>query len=108
MSNHLAHISRHRFKRRKGDASQLAAQLAPLEEQKKITDGVNGRNSALAHQEVGAIVVEGDAATLSKDLAEVREDSGHRLIEPVVLVILFVALTWILFIAWQVSIMSEK
>ena len=108
MSNHLSHIARHRFKRRKGDASQLAARLAPLEEQKKITDGVNGRNSALAHQEVGAIVVEGDAATLSKDLAEVREDSGHRLIEPVVLVILFGVLSFIAFIAWQISSMPEK
>jgi len=107
MSNHLSHLAKHRFRRKKGATSQIAAQLAPLEEQKKLTDG-NGRNSSLAHQEVGAIVVEGDAADLSKDLAEVSEGSGRRGLEPVVLVILIVLLSYIAFITWQISTMAEK
>ena len=108
MSNNLSRLARHRFNRRKGDTSQLAAQLAPLEEQKKVAEGTNGLSNSLAHQEIGAIVVEGDAARLSQDLAEVREDSGRRPLEPVVLVIVILMLIWIVFIAWQVSIMPEK
>ena len=108
MSNPLSHIARHRFKRRKGDRAQLAAQLAPLEEQTRSRDDGNGHNNSLAHQEVGAIVIEGDAASLSKDLTEVREDSGHRGLEPVVLVILVVLLSFIAFIAWQISLMPDK
>ena len=108
MSNPLSHLARRRFKRKKSDRAQLAAQLAPLEEQIRSRNGGNEHNNSLAHQEVGAIVVEGDPASVSRGLADVREDSGHRGLEPVVLVILVVVLSFIAFIAWQISLMPEK
>jgi hypothetical protein len=111
MNNHLSNFARHRLRRRKTDTAHIAAQLAPLEEQKKLAvtagDG-NGLDSPLAHQEVGAIVVEGKAGSFSKEIAEAREDTKRRGLEPVVLVILVVILSFIAFVAWQISLMSEK
>lgn len=109
MNNHLSRDLRRRFKRRKGDTAKLAAQLAPLEEQTRRakesnTDGSN-HNHAVAHQEVGAIVVEGPEGGLANELAEVQESDKRRGVEPVVVVIFFLALGFIVYIAWQVSLM---
>ena len=97
----------HRKKRKKGDTAQLAAQLAPLEEQGKRTQqgqlGVSHPANAGATQEYGAIVVDNSVGNLSQDI---MEGSGERTLlgmEPVVLVILSVMLAFIAFIAWQIS-----
>ena len=100
----------HRFQRRnrkKGDTVQLAAQLAPLEEQDKRAKQGHGAGqgsaSAGATQEYGAIVVDNSVGNLSQDI---MEGSGERTLlgmEPVVLVILGVMLAFIAFIAWQIS-----
>jgi hypothetical protein len=109
MSDHLSRDVRRRSKRRKGDTAKLAAQLAPLEEQKGRAKESNGdgsnHNHAVAHQEVGAIVVEGPAGGLANELAEVQESDRRRRIEPVVVVIFVLALGFIAYIAWQVSLM---
>lgn len=109
MNNHLSGNLRRRFKRRKGDTAKLAAQLAPPEEQAGHAKQSNGdgynQNHAIAHQEVGAIVVEGPADGLTNELAEVQESDRRRGIEPVVVVIFFLALAFIVYIAWQVSLM---
>lgn len=111
MNNHLSRNLRNRFKRRKGDTAKLAAQLAPLEEQTGRMKESNGdgshHNHSIAHQEVGAIVVEGPAGGLANELAEVQESDGRRSIEPVVVVIFFLALGFIAYIAWQVSLMPS-
>lgn len=97
----------HRRNRKKGDTAQLAAQLAPLEEQEKHTKkgqpGTGHSANAGATQEYGAIVVNNSVGNLSQDI---MEGSGERTLmgmEPVVLVILGVMLTFIAFIAWQIS-----
>ena len=109
MNNNLSRDLRRRLKRRKGDTAKLAAQLAPLEEQTGRAKESNGdgsnHNHAIAHQEVGAIVVEGPADGLANELAEVQESDARRGIEPVVVVIFFLALAFIVYIAWQVSLM---
>ena len=109
MNNHLSRDLRSRFKRRKRDTAKLAAQLAPLEEQtgrlkESNGDGYNHSHS-IAHQEVGAIVVEGPAGGLANELAEVQETDKRRGIEPVVVVIFLLAMGFIVYIAWQVSLM---
>jgi hypothetical protein len=107
MNDRFSRQLRRKLRRRKGDTAKLAAQLAPLEEQTKRArksdrDG-NNHSHAIAHQEVGAIVVEGHAANLAKELAEVHEKEHRRGLEPVVLVILILALGFIAYIAWEVS-----
>jgi cytochrome c-type biogenesis protein CcmH/NrfG len=109
MSNQISRLIKHRIRRRKGDTAQLAAQLAPLEEQDKR--GALERGSAShsgARQEYGAIVIESDNRVLSEDIAERRQAMGFLGMEPVVLVILGVMLTFIAFIAWQISQMPVE
>jgi hypothetical protein len=96
-----------RRKRRKGDTAQLAAQLAPLEEQDARAaraQGANGRkqNGGGLIQEHGALIVSTDHLNLPSEFTESR---GEKLweIEPVVLVIVGAMLLFILFIAWQIS-----
>lgn len=104
MNNHFSRDLRRKLRRRKGDTDKIAAQLAPLEEQTKRAKRSEGNNhSSIAHQEVGAIVVESNAANLAKELAEVQESDHQRRIEPVVLVIVLLALGFIAVIAWEVS-----
>jgi len=111
MNDHLSRDLRRRFKRRKGDTAKLAAQLAPLEEQvgraKESNGNGSNHNHAVAHQEVGAIVVEGPADGLANELAEVQESDKRHGIEPVVVVIFVLALTFIAYIAYQVSQMPS-
>lgn len=97
----------HLRKRKKGDTAQLAAQLAPLEEQsgraKTEQLGIAG-----ASQEHGAIVVDNAAGNLSKDIMEGGYEKTLLGMERVVLVILSVMLAFIAFIAWQISQMPAE
>jgi hypothetical protein len=99
-------------KRHKGDTAQLAAQLAPLEEQDSRAarrqgangHGAGGQNGGRLIQEQGALIVDTNHLNLPRELTE----SGERRfwdIEPVVLVIVGVMLLFIAFIAWQISLM---
>lgn len=108
LSRHL-----HRRKGMKGNTAQLAAQLAPLEEQDKRTAaqqiGSDLDPSKLkADVAFGAIVVDQDDMSLPKDIMEGGGEKTFLGMEPVVLVILVFMLTFILFIAWQISAMPAK
>ncbi|HEX6732671.1 MAG TPA: hypothetical protein VF074_21815 [Pyrinomonadaceae bacterium] len=106
MKKHLLRLER-KNKRMKGDTAQLAAQLAPLEEQAKRVpkdDDFGGAiRHTVAHQESGAIVVERDSLSVSRDLRQ--QNKGILGLEPVVFAILFLALAFIGFIAWQITLM---
>ena len=88
--------------RRKGETSELAARLAPLEEQRESgeTSTASSGASQLVTHEDGAIVVGTQRLSLSKDVVELQV---RRAIEPVVIVIVGLLLTYILFVAWQIS-----
>ena len=110
----IRHPLRDRHKKRnKGDTAQLAAQLAPLEEQDTHAarlQGANGRNKGQNGgrliQEHGALIIDTDHLNLPKELTESGE-SRFWDIEPVVLVIVGVMLVFIAFIAWQISLMPR-
>lgn len=113
MKKPLSYLLQHRVKRKKGDTVQLAAQLAPLEEQKRRNapeqgDSGQGAIQAGATQEYGAIVVGNETVHLHEDLMEGKVRSGFLGMEPVVLVILVLMLAFIAFIAWQISIMPPE
>ena len=100
-------------KRKKGDTAQLAAQLAPLEEQEKrnavqqIGSVPNSTNSQ-ADRDYGAIVVDNDDLKMPKDIMEVQDEKRLFGIEPVVFVVLIIVLSFIVFIAWQISLMPAR
>ena|SRR5688572_3705112 len=103
----------HRRKGIKGNTAQLAAQLAPLEEQdqrsaiKQVgTDLDAGKVPADAA--FGAIVVDQGDMSLPKDIMEESAEKTFLGMEPVVLVILVFMLAFIVFIAWQISEMPPK
>jgi hypothetical protein len=113
MAMTLRHPLRDRHKKRKrGETAQLAAQLAPLEEQDKHAarrQGANGHGAAhnggsSLIQEPGALIVDTGGLNLP---TEFTESGGGNFwdIEPVVLVIVGVMLVFIAFIAWQISLM---
>lgn len=81
-----------RKKRKKGDTQQLAAQLAPLEEQ---------------DPHFGAIIVDNDDLKLASDLNEAQDEKHFLGLEPVVLVVLIIMLSFIAFITWQISRMPN-
>jgi len=98
-------------KRKKGETAQLAAQLAPLEEQDTRAaerQGANGggrsQNGGRLIQEHGALIIDTEGVNLPKELTE---SGGGRAwdIEPVVFVIIGAMLLFIAFIAWQISLM---
>jgi hypothetical protein len=102
-------------KRKKGDTAQLAAQLAPLEEQNAQAarrQGANGhgagQNGGLI-QEHGALIIDTDNSHVLRGLGEEGGKGEGRLlgIEPVVLVIVCLMLAFIAFIAWQISQMPQ-
>jgi RNA:NAD 2'-phosphotransferase (TPT1/KptA family) len=103
----LRHPLRDRhLKRKKGNTAQLAAQLAPLEEQDRQAarrQGANGNGSRLI-QEQGALIVDTNHLHLPSELTEA---GGSKMweVEPVVLVIIGAILLFIAFIAWQISLM---
>lgn len=112
MKPKLPHRVRYRGKGKKGDTAQLAAQLAPLEEQDirvaQKQQGANGngaKDSGLI-QDHGALIVDTEHLHLPKGIGEGSPEEAHFLgIEPVVLVILVAVLAFAAFIAWQISLM---
>jgi hypothetical protein len=102
-----------RRKARKADTAQLAAQLAPLEEQHRPTavqqagSGPHSGNGQAA-PDSGAIIVDRDLSRVPRDMMEEGGEKTFLGMEPVVIVILCVMLTFIAFIAWQVSQMPAK
>jgi hypothetical protein len=102
-------------KRKKADTAQLAAQLAPLEEQDThaaALQGANGSSSSSAQnggrliRERGALIVDTNNMNLPRELTEA--DKGRLWdIEPVVIVIVVGMLIFIAFIAWQISLMPD-
>jgi hypothetical protein len=108
LSRHL-----HRRKGMKGNTAQLAAQLAPLEEQDKRSAvqqvGSDPDPGKLQADGVfGAIVVDQDDMSLPKDIMEEGGEKTFLGMETVVLVILVFMLAFIGFIAWQISGMPAK
>ncbi len=94
----------------KGETDELAAQLAPLEEQNKYAADQQSLQHPVittegANQEVGAIVVDNTPAVLSADITDARRGKTYAGMEPVTLVILLGMLVFIVFIAWQISLM---
>jgi hypothetical protein len=102
-----------RKKRRKGDTDQLAAQLAPLEEQDKpaaeqqIGSHVDAA-SAPADRHFGEIIVDNENLNVPTDMMETQQQRQFLGIEPVVLVVLILVLSFIAFIAWQISLMPAR
>jgi hypothetical protein len=102
-----------RKKRRKGDTDQLAAQLAPLEEQDKpaaehqLGSPLN-EVSGQADRHFGAIIVDNVDLKVPTDMIETQEEKKFLGIEPVVLVVLILMLSFIGFIAWQISLMPAR
>lgn len=103
---------RSRRKRKKGDTAQLADQLAPLEELHKRNAAKQiGTGDDLAPQadpHYGAIVVDNDSLHVPKDIEASGDEKTFMGMEPVVVVILGVMLTFIAFIAWQISLMPAE
>jgi hypothetical protein len=102
-----------RKKRRKRDTDQLAAQLAPLEEQDKpaaehqIGSPLNAATSE-ADRHFGAIVVDSEDLKVPMDMTGTNEDKNFLGIEPVVVVVLILMLGFIGFITWQISLMPAR
>ncbi|MDQ3906731.1 MAG: hypothetical protein M3268_00120 [Acidobacteriota bacterium] len=95
-------LARHRAEP-SGSVEELAAQLAPLEEQAARSAQAGAEN----HD--GAIVVDTGKLKLPEGIG--AGDAGRFRplgFEPVVLVILALMLAFILFIAWQISLMPES
>jgi hypothetical protein len=108
MKKHSRLLS-HRLRRRHGDSRELAEQLAPLEEllpTESAKPANHSDNSQLVAQENGAIVVGRNKLTLPEDVVDVTDRKLILGLEPVVLVIAVLFLTFIVFIAWQVSRMA--
>ncbi|HEX7330154.1 MAG TPA: hypothetical protein VF290_01560 [Pyrinomonadaceae bacterium] len=99
-----------RKKRRKGDTDQLAAQLAPLEEQDKpaAEHQIGAPLKAPSDQYFGSIIVDNDDLKVSPDFMETKDDKRILGMEPVVLVVLIVMLTFIAFIAWRITLMPAR
>ena len=110
-----AHSHRHsrKHKRRKGDTSELAAQLAPLEEldrpaaEQQIGTHLDTTNTQ-QQRDYGAIVVDNADLIVPKHMIEGGEEKQFLGMEPVVLVVMIVMLVFIGFIAWQVSLMPPR
>jgi hypothetical protein len=109
MNKDTSRLLRHKTRHKRGDTAQLAAQLAPLEEldkTKEQADDLTGLRSPVAHQEVGAIIVEADSLSHARD--QRRKSDAPLGLEPVVVVILCLMLAFIAFIAWQISQMPAQ
>ena len=107
-----SHRHSRKHKRKKGDTDQLAAQLAPLEEQDKSAAkqqvGSDFESTGAQQQRnYGAIVVDNVDLNVPKDIIEGREEKVLGM-EPVVLVVLIIMLVFIAFIAWQISLLPDR
>ena len=99
-----------RKKRRKGDTDQLAAQLAPLEEQDKpaAEHQIGTPLNRASDRHFGSIIVDNEDLKVSPDFMETKDEKRILGMEPVVLVVLIVMLAFIAFIAWQISLMPAR
>ena len=110
MKKQLSRVHSRIHKRKKGDTSQLAAQLAPLEEldksaaEQQIGDHLESTNGQ-QQRDYGAIVIDNVNLNVPKHMIEGREERQFLGMEPVVLVVLIIMLGFIVFIAWQISLM---
>jgi len=99
-------------KHKKGDTARLAAQLAPLEEQdrraakQQLADTVPIQVSG--DQGFSAIVVDKEDLVVPRDVMEGSDEKTYLGMEKVVIVILVVMLTFIAFIAWQITLMPVE
>ncbi|HEU4713892.1 MAG TPA: hypothetical protein VFS76_20160 [Pyrinomonadaceae bacterium] len=105
------HFRKHR--RKKGDTDQLAAQLAPLEEQDKpAAEQQFGSHLETAtgqqQPDYGAIVVDNANLNVPKGIVEGGEEKQFLGMEPVVVIVLIILLGFIAFIAWQISLMPAR
>lgn len=112
MKKPFKYLIEHRAGRKKGH-KEIAAQLAPLEEQHKGAAARTGPTAGDLHShhlvhEHGAIIVDSEGLSLSDDVAEGRRGRQILGMEPVVLVILGFMLLFIAFIAWQISLMPVE
>lgn len=100
----FSYFLKHRVGRKRRNTAELAAQLAPLEEQTKRGMEIKSERAPISGsiQESGAILVKSDLDQLPSEIA-VPKDHGILGIEPVVLVIVVLMLAFIGFIAWQIS-----
>ena len=108
MKSELSRLLQRRRKRQKRDTRELAARLAPLEEQRPAdAPGVSppSDRAELATHPKGAIVVGNHKLNLPRDLIEGDARKGFLVLEPVVLVIVGLMLAFIAFIAWRISLM---
>jgi hypothetical protein len=79
-----------------GEPVELAARLTPLEETRESNNG-------------GAIVVDTSAVKLPGDFTEREEKKGLLLgLEPIALIIFISSLAFIAFIAYLISVTSDK
>ncbi|HEX8843286.1 MAG TPA: hypothetical protein VF791_01380 [Pyrinomonadaceae bacterium] len=85
------------------ETAELAARLAPLEEQAGKRAALRSRNNG------GAIVVDTADLKLPKDFTE-REEGKERFLsfDPIAFVILIFSLAFIIFIAYLISIEPPK
>ena len=81
-----------------GTVEELAAQLAPLEEQTAARGTQAGANNG-----GGAIVVDERSVKLPEGVGETEKERLILGFEPLVLVILAIAVAFIVFVAWQIS-----
>ena len=111
MNKPFKYLIEHRAGRRKGH-KEIAAHLAPLEEQDKGAAARRETTAGELHnhllQQPGAIIVGGEGHSLSNDIAEGQHVKQVLGMEPVVLVILGFMLAFIAFIAWQISKMPVE
>jgi len=113
MKNKFTEHFGYKGRRKKGDTASLAAQLAPLEEQDAHAarkQGANARNknngNSAPIQDHGALIIDNDTVRLPKGFVEGGRGENFLGIEPVVLVIVIIALMFTAFIAWQISGMT--
>lgn len=100
-------------KHKKGETTQLAAQLAPLEEQHPRAAEKQLAGAAVLTQvkdELGfsAIVVDKDSLQVPQEIMEGSYEKTYLGMEPVVIVILAIMLSFIAFIAWQITLMPVE
>ena len=111
MKKRASHLHARKHKRKKRDTDQLAAQLAPLEEQDKpaAEQQIGSQlESTNGQQHYGAIVVDNVNLRVPTDIIEGGEEKHFLGMEPVVLVVLIMVLGFIAFIAWQISLMPAR
>ena len=99
-----------RKQNKKGDTNQLAAQLAPLEEQDKQA-AIEQVGAALTSPNdqtdpnYGAIVVDNANLVVPQDIEDEQAKKRFLGMEPVVIVLLILFLAFIAFVAWQITLM---